>query len=275
VYDAPLSLDADIFLTRRAQLPLVDVRALLEAPVNESDPFSAARCPLPPERMNELLNETRNEFSRPGAYCRFCGPGSWITSRTASTLHHLKVLQIHYTECQGSQQTKYIVRHLSSLHVCRFALPEDPQEVIELATMHSRLSDMADLWTQYTAIQACAIAAMLLMYARFWLFQASVGSVPRAVMVFLMDGISISALVLCFIVLSAALIHILVGPTLTESSVLVSGLTSLSETFLTGSTSMLEDIYQVSCVGCMAQLLLCPIVATRMHCFRGIEIHCL
>lgn len=105
---------------------------------------------------------------------------------------------------------------------------------------------MADLWTEYATVQACAIAAMLLMYGRFWLFQASVGSFPRALLVFLVDGISISVLVLCFCVTCATVLHTLVGPTLRETSSLVAGITSLSETFLTGGTAMLKSLFEVS-----------------------------
>lgn len=72
-YDAPHQLNSNVFLTRRAALPLADARPHLEARANSSDPASATRCPLAPARMDGLLDPARREFSKPGAFCR-CAP---------------------------------------------------------------------------------------------------------------------------------------------------------------------------------------------------------
>ena len=66
-------MNSNVFLTRRAALPLADARPHLEARANSSDPGSATRCPLAPTRMDGLLDPARREFSKPGAFCR-CAP---------------------------------------------------------------------------------------------------------------------------------------------------------------------------------------------------------
>eukprot|EP00892_Ulva_mutabilis_P005892 jgi/Ulvmu1/3675/UM017_0089.1 len=188
-YDAPHRLHTNVFLTRRAALPLGDARQLLEAPVNASDPASEARCPLGPARMDALLDPARNEFSKPGTYCRY-------------------------------------------------ALPEDRSEIDELAAQHQQLAAMAELWTAYTTVQAFALGSMLLLYARYWLFQASAGAIPRAVAVFASDGLSITLLVVAFCGFSALALHVLAGPNLPETANLGSAALSLAETFLSGSSAL-------------------------------------
>ena len=108
VYDAPQALNANSFLTRRAQLPLVDARALLVAPVDASDPNSAARCPLPTERIDELLNATRNEFSRPGAYCR-------CISLPCFLLYLLSAASLGWNICRDVWSLDNFARRLRSL----------------------------------------------------------------------------------------------------------------------------------------------------------------
>lgn len=121
---------------------------------------------------------------------------------------------------------------------CRFALPEDRTEIDELAAQHQQLGTMADLWTAYATVQAFALGAMLLLYAKYWLFQASAGAIPRAVLVFASDGASITVLVVAFCGLSAVLLHVLVGPALPETANLGSAALSLGETFLSGSSDL-------------------------------------
>lgn len=69
-YDAPHQMNSNVFLTRRAAMPLADARTHLEAPVNASDPASGHRCPLAPGRMDALLDPAHQEFRKPAAFCR-------------------------------------------------------------------------------------------------------------------------------------------------------------------------------------------------------------
>lgn len=88
-YDAPHQLHSNAFLTRRLALPLEEARQHLQAPVNASDPSSATRCPLAPARIDALLDPYRNEFSKPGAFCRYVCLlvlGRWLASLKASCL---------------------------------------------------------------------------------------------------------------------------------------------------------------------------------------------
>lgn len=63
-------MDSNVFLTRRAAMPLAEARQHLEALVNASDPASGTRCPLAPGRMDALLDPAYQEFSKPAAFCR-------------------------------------------------------------------------------------------------------------------------------------------------------------------------------------------------------------
>ena len=136
------------------------------------------------------------------------------------------------------QNSIYQLPCLQNRPCCRFALPEDRTEIDELAAQHQQLGTMADLWTAYATVQAFALGAMLLLYARYWLFQASAGAIPRAVLVFASDGASITVLVVAFCGLSAVLLHVLVGPALPETANVGSAALSLGETFLSGSSDL-------------------------------------
>lgn len=97
---------------------------------------------------------------------------------------------------------------------------------------------MADLWTMYTAVQSMAIAAMLLLYARYWMFQQAAGTIPRSLVLIATDGFSITLLVLAFCVLSVVLLQVLVGPVLPETSNIFLGLIELAGTFVTGESAL-------------------------------------
>jgi hypothetical protein len=104
---------------------------------------------------------------------------------------------------------------------------------------------MADLWTAYTAAQSFAIAAMLLLYGRYWFFQVSAGAIPRAVVLFFSDGMSISFLVVSFCFLCVMMLQTLTGPQLSESADVVRGLLEMAGTFITGESRLAVQTLEV------------------------------
>lgn len=138
-----------------------------------------------------------------------------------------------------------------------------------MAAQHQQLAAMADLWTAYATVQAFALGAMLLLYARYWLFHASAGAIPRAVVVFAADGMSITILVVAFCGLCALLLHALVGPALPETANIGSAALSVGEMFLSGSTNLEARLLKVCSIGglhTIARLRLCVVVATVLVC---------
>lgn len=101
---------------------------------------------------------------------------------------------------------------------------------------------MADLWTTYTAVQSMAIAAMLLLYARYWMFQQSAGTIPRSIILFATDGLSITFLVLAFCILCVVMLQILVGPALPETSSMILGIMDQAGTFISGVSPLEQKL---------------------------------
>lgn len=97
---------------------------------------------------------------------------------------------------------------------------------------------MADLWTLYTAVQSMAIAAMLLLYARYWMFQQSAGTIPRSLVLVATDGFSITLLVFACCILCVVLLQVLVGPVLPETSNMFLGLVDIAGTLITGESAL-------------------------------------